>query len=335
MQPSSLYLANFHLLPPLLTGGAFLCDNSSFESIFNCERSAFFKLLCKREWNGDQTALNFGSAVHAALEARYKSSEMFAGESKSEQLASGLSSLATRPVESGDWRDESLLREVINQYSLTYPIEDFTILADSTGAPCVELPFAIPLGTITLASPIQLQSKDENGVITLSEYTSIPIIWTGKIDLVVKYQSRNWLADHKSTSIFGPKYFDQYEISGQFSGYAWAVQTILNEPVAGVGINVIALRKPTKTGKGIEFGRRWISIPQYQIAEWQMNTLNLLANFFAMMHEGNFPMRTTSCVNKWGRKCDYHGVCVLPEPQRMMYLSTGDYKNKTWSPLED
>jgi len=338
--------AKLSLLPPLLRNGAFYIDNSSFEHLFRCEREALYALIHKRQWNGDVSALNFGSSCHAGLAIRYRNGGM-AMDSFQGMMEACSTSLAKLPCEPGDWRNLEYAVEVMRLYCLEYPYEDFEVLTmtqtdpkdplNKINVPLVELPFAVPLGTVVLPQPMLLTSVDDsdpdNKLISLTEYTEIPIVWMGKIDLIVRKSGKIWFPDHKSTSMFGPNYFDQFNLHGQFSGYKWALQEVLKTQVEGVIVNVLAIRKPTKTGKGIEFGRREIPIPQYQVDEWRDNTLSLLADFFSMLEYWDFPMRTVSCINKWGRKCDYYGVCALPPNQREIYLNTGDYKNTTWSPL--
>lgn len=331
--------------PPLLKGGAFFIDNSTYESLMDCHRKAEYRILHKREFGGKANALNFGGAVHAGLDVRYRGGE-FAQETLQAQLAAVIGYLQDQPTD--DWRTAELACDVLHQYSLTYPADDFSVV-EKEGHKFVELPFAVPLGVITLPEPMMLPDMMldpaaegdyrtaalAEGILSLRTFTEIPIIWCGKIDLVVIHNGKFWICDHKTTSMFGDTYFQQYNLSSQFMGYKWALQESLQVSIEGVLINALAIRKPTKTGKGISFHRMYMPTEGYLIEEWHRNTLSNIGSFFQSLAEGYFQMQTTSCRTKWHSNCEYLQVCTLPEEQRDMYIGTGDFRDVTWSPLRD
>lgn len=334
------HLAGTKTLRPFatLTDGAFFIDNSTYEWIQLCETGAKYRIIDGRQSKGISSALHFGGAVHCGLEARYKS-EFINYEA---QLKATLEALFVNPTEVGDWRTSELAIDVIQAYNRTYPVETFDVInvagLDSLAVPAVELPFAVPLGVITIAFDTMLTNLRPDGSVELlscSAGTQIPVVWTGKIDLLINWQQQTWLCDHKTTSVFGPSYFEQFRLSGQFTGYAWAVKQALGINVHGVMVNVIAIRKPTKTGKGVEFSRQWLPIDAHRIDDWQRNTMMLIQNFFYGMSVGDVPMRTCSCRTRWQRNCEYIEVCTLPKDHRGMYLESGDFKTVDWSPLDE
>jgi hypothetical protein len=242
---------------------------------------------------------------------------------------------------------------VLLGYSRQYPVEEFDVLTVD-GKRLVELPFAVPLGTVTLPEPLTCNSlelpdnvdvaqwlatppKDRvRGAIVARTLTEIPIMWTGLIDMVVKWRNAYWLLDHKTTSMMGPTYYEQFKLASQFNGYAYALQRALNLTVDGVIVNVLAIRKPTVkgTGKGTTFEKQGLPIRRDQIDEWQVNTLGLLGQFLTTLATGREPlMHNQACRTKWQRNCDYLGVCSMEKESRQTYLDTGDYRPVTWSPL--
>lgn len=341
--------------PAILKGGAFFIDNSTFESVQECDRKAFYRIVHKRELSGRANALNFGGAVHAALDLRYRRGG-FAHESLADQQLTGINYLNASPTD--DWRTAELLCEVMNGYSRSYAVEDFQLLAskdaDGNPVPFVELPFAVPLGSVTLDEPLLLPNLrmdhimdgtsldvykrvalEEQGTLEMIEVREIPIIWTGKIDLVVQHNGEYWIVDHKTTSVFGESYYEAYKISSQFMGYKWALEEMLKLQIAGTMVNVLAIRKPTKSGKNCTYDRRWLTTENHMVKEWRENTMYQITEFFSSLQNGFFPMRTTACRTKWHRNCEYIGVCTLPAEQREMYLHTGDFQTVTWSPLRE
>lgn len=341
--------------PPLLKGGAFFIDNSTYESVQECDRKAQYRILNKREIIGRDNALNFGGACHAALDMRYRTGG-YAHDSLAEQQLAGIRYLNEHITD--DWRNSELLVEVLNGYSRTYPVEDFQLVAspDKEGKPVpfVELPFAVPLGEVELSEPMMLPNLRMDQILTGTSsevykrvaleavgeietipVRTVPVIWTGKIDLVITHNGEYWLADHKTSSMFGDSYFEAYKISSQFMGYKWALEEMLHVPVAGTLVNVLAIRKPTKTGKNCTYHRQYMRVEDHMVPEWRSNTMHQISEFFANLQHGYFPMRTTACRTKWHRNCEYLGVCTLPPAQREMYLRTGDFQSVTWSPLRE
>lgn len=325
-------------LAPLLNNGAFLIDNSTFEAVLECMRKSLYRIVHKRNLVGDNNALNFGSAVHAAMEVRFRRGG-FAIDSLNEQFAAGERSLEERPVDPSDWRTKELLYDCIQSYALTHAVEPWQSLAHpETQLPLVELPFAIPLGEISLRAPItvgnRLGDKQHEGPVEVVTVSSVPVIWTGKLDLPIIHNGELWSVDHKTTSVFGEKYFEDYYLSNQMIGYTWTMEQLFERPCAGVCINVFAIRKPTATGKGTTFGRQFIRYPRELVSEWKHNTLVMLTKFFEALQDQYFPMNMLSCRNKYHRTCDYRSVCLSDDAERQELLYSNVFENVTWSPLD-
>lgn len=302
-------------LQNILIDGAFVIDNSNFEYITTCPRAAYYQILRKRKGVGNSAALNFGGAIHAGLEIRYKSSEAVAlvtPKTYSNQCSALMDYLERHSIENDEFRTGAFAADVLRAYNQNYTSEPFSVLLDAGGTPMVELSFAVPIG----------------------EVSGIPCIWAGKVDVAISWENRFWVLDHKTTSILGGTYFNQFYNSNQMIGYCWALQHLLNQPIAGALVNVLAIRRPTKTGKSIEFVRQRFEYPQSRIEEWQDNTLAIIEDFFQMCKKNYWPMHTQWCIGKFGQ-CAYFDVCTVPTLQREMMLQSGLYEDITWSPLKE
>ena len=140
--------------------------------------------------------------------------------------------------------------------------------------------------------------------------------------------------DHKTTSMGGDTFFDDFTLSQQTVGYAWAASQLAGTPVTEFLLNALMIRKPTRTGKGIEFERRSFFYPQYMQDEWKTDVLASVESFvFSMLH-GSFPKYTKWCMGKYG-SCQYHSVCSSPPQARDFVLSTDMFSNVSWSPLNE
>lgn len=303
-------------------------DNTSLERFITCARSAEYYIIRKREARRENIAMNFGHAIHKALEVKYIYGEGDAVRQKEhEELIKEFQGF-TVPAEDHRTTDRAI--EVIQKYHNEYPQELFRVV-EQDGHPLVEVRFAEELGTVEVFADL----------ITYKDHAPHPIrvdrifvVWTGRIDLVIEWDGQYWVVDHKTTQIMGDGYFGDFELSQPTVGYCWAAQRRFGFTISGLVLNALAVRKPTRTGKSTEFKRRRYPYPKWQLDEWQPNTLAVVGRFIADWKDGYFPMETKWCFGKYGR-CPYHPICTSRPDQREEVLMGPDYKDVVWSPLKD
>lgn len=306
---------------PLIDDALFI-DNSSLERFTTCPRSAKYYIIDKRESNEDREALGFGKRIHEIMDSRYrlhpnvmqpdgmnfKYGTDFVMRARAEQV------FADWVPSEGSFRTLATALNFIEVYNATYPVEAFSVLQLPDGKTGVEMPFAVPLCTLDV------------------EGKSIKVMWTGRIDLLYKREDRVYIMDHKTTSMMGPSYFKEFELSSQVFGYVWAVQKLLGVQIDGFCVNALAFRKPTKTGKSLELLRHIVPIDQSLVKEWEHDTQTIIGDLVNMAHRGDFPKHTKWCVNKYGM-CEYAPICGLPPSNRDVLLNSNMYRTVTWSPL--
>lgn len=119
-------------LPPLpLLDGCLMFDNSGWvENLSTCDRRLEYSQLHKRVSSGDSMALSFGSAIHNALELRYKTMgnqtvDPFYTQS---MLAILTDYFNLHPSSMEDYRTLNWAMEVMKQYNARYGDEDFSLL---------------------------------------------------------------------------------------------------------------------------------------------------------------------------------------------------------------
>lgn len=286
------------MTPLPLTYGALFVDASTLERL-HCPRKLYNYWHRRRESNTPATGRDFGSAVHAVLAHHYTK-----GRASDDFLQQCINE-ANLPDD--DYRNIGYLKELYQGYCHEYPEEPFTLLQTE---PRTELSFAMPLGIVQ----------------------DIPIVWTGRVDLPSFWPDGScWNIDHKTSSIGGPTWWQEYECSLAQKGYVWALQQTLRRPIEGFMINAVFTRRITATGKGIEYARQKYPLEQQQIVEWRKNTLALIDIAITCFKHESFPM-LGPCVGKF-RACDYLPVCSLPEDTRELVLLGPEYRDVTWSPL--
>lgn len=311
-------------------------DWSSLESFLSCKRSTLWKLIYSRS-TYQTPALTYGSAIHSALEVYYRHMTLFPGDEPplDQMFMAGEAHFLQAPPPVGEWRDYNQFTVNIQKYLKEEKLKPLYPLKLS-GSPAVELPFAFPLGEITLntlcpfdKSLVVLDSPDDKPF----HINKVQIVWTGIIDLITSANEQIWITDHKTSSVAGDSLFKGFELSQQFRGYQWATEKLLGRPITGAIANVLAGRKPTKTGVSFELLRRYYPYPRHRIEEWPHNILLLVGDLLHSLTSNSFPEETQWCINKFGM-CPFFDVCAEAPEDRMMLLHSDLYCDNVWNPID-
>jgi len=320
------------MIPTALTiiDNCLFIDNSTFEYAVTCPRSFEFYALKKRESNVERAALEFGSKIHEILEARYRLGTTLTPTVEAAMSAKCHEVFATYTPPEDDYRTITLATQFITEYNRSYPVEGFEVVNLSNGTPAIELPFAVPIGELAIDSTIPV--RDAGGNVSFQQVGTVTVIWKGRMDMLTRRDGNIYPLDHKTTSMMGPSYFKDFELSHQVSGYSWAVWKLLGIMPTGFIINGLGIRKPTKTGKGFENQRYTVNITADRIHSFVDDTLQILSTLIHYLIEQRFPKGTKWCQGKYGA-CQFFDVCTLPTNQQDMMLATNQYKTVTWDPL--
>lgn len=295
-----------------LTSDHFLVDNSTIELLTTCPWLAYAKVIRRRTLAVDQPALRFGGHLHAALAFKYR--RMAHGKKVDNDTFNRILSkrFEMSPCFNEEWRDVNMAQQVLEEYNNHYASEQLHI-AELKGFPLVEKPFAVYAGTIGKRK----------------------IIYIGRIDLALYEGPHLYVMDHKTTSMLGDTYWRDVAVSEQQRGYCWALRETFQQEPLGYKMNVLACRKPTKTGKGVEFVRQtyFTQNPPGQLDRWHSNMLHQVEMFLWHVDRNVFPRHHKHCVGKYG-SCAMYSVCEIPDPQSQEdALMSGLYKDNDWSPL--
>jgi len=160
----------------------------------------------------------------------------------------------------------------------------------------------------------------------------------GKIDLIVRWNGKPWVVDHKTTTRFGTSltqrnnFYRQFENSPQMAGYTWAGTQLHGEPIAGVIINTICIHKIAKPAE-IQMDRRAILFSEEKIAEWKAMRIEEYREIEEAISRDVFRPRWDSCVGKYG-PCSFQHVCKLPAASRQRTIDL-DFEVNPWNWMEE
>lgn len=348
------------LLTPLSETGHYLLvlDNSSIETFTTCPQYARNYLVFGREAHARNAALTFGGAIHVGCEhiERDEGQPRIFGNTdpakgpvdieriwtEGDTAQAVLSFFTENPAPPDEYRTPAIALEVLAHYRVRKSLPDYQwrVLSDSTG-PIIERAFEIPLGVLEVNATIQLPSWKQP-----QEVSHIHVAWSGRLDLGAECNFRNRIVDHKTSSIGGDQFVQDFQLSNQTIGYLWAAQQLWPElNIDGFCLNAFHLKKPAAgvglTDKGprggppaLNFFRAYFDYTPERIQQWETNTLVLVEDFVHCLVRDYYPLATKWCFGKYG-KCQYHDVCTIDNLEvRHRMLMSDAYKTVTWNPVK-
>lgn len=340
-------------LTPILTDGAFLVDNSFMETFTTCTRKTQYRYLSTRTKLGEKSALNFGSAVHLAMDYRYSVCQNRQVTEEDEQIIHDellVPFFEQNPVPEGEHRTLNWCFEIIKHYNRNFVVEPFKLISWKEPRKCNHCEGR---GEVNSRKCVICNGQGKKSI--MSEITfchdlctipyngiQVPIKYIGRIDLPVIWDDILIVLDHKTTSLLGEFYFAGQRVSPQYEGYCWAMQKVIDSPLVG-GFCVNGIRTKEAPGKPKSGWDVWWSEcferdKQYlrptQLKEWEENTIELLYEWFWHYGRGYFPMKKKACT-MYG-KCAYYDICSIPKENRELALhDPTQFQEDKWSPLKD
>jgi hypothetical protein len=263
-------------------------------------------------------ALGFGSALHVGMAAWYRSGDP--GEALNAINQAWPDSM---PID--DWRTKEKCLVTMAEYIKQYPSETFKIVG-APDNPVIEVPFTLDFGMYLPCTHCSLRRPDDelDAVCHFCGLPKEPLEYGGIYDMLVDFGGQLFVVDHKSTSVLGPSYFNQFNPNNQMTGYIWAASQLSGAKVTGAIINAIGVMKTGKT----KFEREITSRSPEAIEEWKRNVYVEACNIKEHERLGFFPMRTQACT-MYGL-CEYHGVHTLQHAAERVKRLEADYVREEW-----
>lgn len=292
-------------------------DNFALSMHQSCP--AKYQLRMKEGWTSRRRsgALGFGSALHIGLAAWYRT-----GDPGKSLQAINEAWPDNMPID--DWRTKEKCLVTMAEYIKMYPSETFKIVGMPEN-PVIEIPFTLDMGFyLPCLCGDESKNVPEDAECKSCGANREPLEYGGIYDMLVDFSGQLFVVDHKSTSVLGPSYFNQFNPNNQMTGYIWAATQLSGMKVTGAIINAIGVMKTGKT----KFEREITSRSPEAIEEWKRNVYVEACNIREHERLGFFPMRTQACT-MYGL-CEYHGVHTLQHAAERVKRLEADYVRETW-----
>jgi len=246
--------------------------------------------------------------------------------------ASGLEAARTAFYVNGESEEESVaagIQAVLSTYGdYQCPPESAKSLERTAGA--LEFYFSrYPLGD-DKAVPITLPSGRRGIEFSFAEpidvvhpETGDPIIYCGRMDMIVDYQQLVLGEDDKTASQLGASWPRQWDLRSQFTGYTWGAgkSNIRLDGFLVRGVSILKTKYDTL--EAITYR------PDWQIERWYKQLCRDIERLKASWAEGYFDYALDhACVEYGG--CPFRNVCLLKDPTPLLEQQ---FQRRQWNPL--
>lgn len=306
-------------------------NSSSLQLLQECPRKSLYLLKEKWRAENESPATAFGTAIHKAL-------EVFYSEPSEERILPKLEDME------------------IMSYGHEIPHEKEQLLLRATRAfvakaePLKELPEtdkrSIQNGVYTLwhyfrayLSDPYVAYEDEEGPFTerkfsftLYEDFDLVIEYFGTIDLIVRHITTGEIlvADHKTSSVVGPEFYNRLKPNHQYTGYLMGAQKVFGLKTNSFMVNCIQVKERPKTSRGTppHFPRQVTTRTVTDYKEFLETVLFYVKIYLDATQSGNFPLGPTNACATYGG-CSFLSVCSAPIELRETILQSKFTKGET------
>ncbi len=269
--------------------------NSSLLSAFrSCPRKAELEFV--QHWRPKNLSvhLHAGGAYAAGLEAARKAYYLDGkglGESEEEGLRALLLAYGDYECPEDSAKSLNRMAGAMEFYLERYPLDsDIAVpVTLSDGLKGIEFSFVEPL-------PV------------LHPVTGQPLLFSGRMDMLVEYAGSVFLLDDKTTSSLGASWPKQFDMRSQFTAYTW-LANCAGYPVNGAlvrGVSILKTRYDTM--QALTYRPKWM------VDRWLTQTIRDLERMKGMWEAGYYDYNLDESCNSYGA-CQFKQVCLSLDPE--------------------
>lgn len=286
-------------------------DSTMLTAFRSCERKQYWGFVQNIQPLGQSIHLLAGAAFASGCDAARKAQAQVSFPLSTEQLLE-----AALPAFLKSWgeyeADPEDAKNFHNTFSAfeTYICERYHPFYDEVQ------PYRFPNGQLAseYSFSIPLDIKHPSGD---------PFIFVGRFDELGLWQgSLPVLLDEKTTSQMGASWSRQWDLRGQFIGYAWAARQ-LGYPISTVIVRGVAIQKTQH-----QFQQLPVSISDHLIDEWVEELYNTLTRYITCYTTGKWSKCFGDACSAYGG-CSYLDLCKAKHPENWIT----NYEVRTWSPI--
>lgn len=163
----------------------------------------------------------------------------------------------------------------------------------------------------------------EDGSTILHPNTGDPLLYCGRMDMIVNYAGGMYGEDDKTTSSLGASWSKQWDLRSQFTGYCWGAKAA-GFPLQGFLVRGISILKTKyETQQAITYR------PQWMIDRWYSQLRRDVRNMLHCYETGVWDWDLDHACTEYGG-CVFRKVCLSAQPQPWL---ENDFERRVWNPL--
>ena len=284
-------------------------DSSLIAAFRSCPQKAFREFIQHWKLREPSVHLHAGAAFAHGLEVG-RTAFYVEGRSPAESVALGLQAL----IESyGDFEcpPESAKSLERTAGALEYYFSRYPLSEDKA------IPMTLPSGKrgieFSFLEPIDATHPE----------TGNPLLYSGRMDMMVDYENLRLGEDDKTTSQLGASWPRQWDLRSQFTAYVWGAQR------AGIKLDgflvrgVSILKTKYDTLEAITYRPAWM------IDRWYEQLLRDVARMRQCWESGLWDFNLDHACAEYGG-CPFKGVCQMQRPEVLLQQQ---FERRRWDPV--
>lgn len=154
--------------------------------------------------------------------------------------------------------------------------------------------------------------------------TGDPLLYSGRMDMLVQYQNMTLGEDDKTASQLGGSWPRQWDLRSQFTGYVWGAGR------AGIKLNGFLVRGVSILKTKYDTLEAITYRPEWQVERWYDQLLRDVNRMISSWKEGYWDWNLDHACSEYGG-CAFRNVCQMKDPTPI--LST-QFQRRKWDPVQ-
>lgn len=153
--------------------------------------------------------------------------------------------------------------------------------------------------------------------------TGDPILYVGRMDAIYRYAGGNHIIDEKTTSSLGASWSRQWDLRGQFTGYAWGAERAGIKVDGAIIRGVSILKTKYDTQQAITYR------PEWQVNRWYEETCEWIERMIFDFNRSKWLHNLAdSCADYGG--CAFVPICTTQTPDPWL---EANFERRVWNPV--
>jgi len=284
-------------------------DSTILAAFRSCPQKAYLEFMQHWKLRHQSVHLHAGAAYAAGLEAA-RCAFYIDGATPDDSVAIGLKVLLE---EYGDFECPSDSAKSADRMAgaLEFYFDRYPLGVDTA------IPLTLPGGKrgieFSFLEPLDI----------LHPETGDPLLYSGRMDMMVDYNGMKLGEDDKTTFQLGASWPRQWDLRSQFTSYVWGASR------AGIKLDGFLVRGVSILKSKYDTLEAITYRPTWQLDRWYEQVLRDVKRMIASWEEGYFDLNLDHACAEYGG-CPFRSVCQMRDPTQLLEQQ---FERRKWDPV--